>query len=43
MFRGTNWCLMLQIGFGVGYRLDIGVGVVVDVGKWCFSVLVLVF
>ena len=29
--------------FGVGEWLEIGVGVGVDVGKWCFSVLGVVF
>ena len=43
-----NWSFVIQIGvwwyklvFGVVYQLEIGVGV--DVGNRCFSVLVLVF
>ena len=45
MFCSTNWCLVAQIGFGVGYRLEIGVSVAVaiDFGRRFFSVSWLVF
>ena len=43
MFRATNWCLVAKICVGVGYRLEIGVGVAIDLGRRCLSVLVLMF